>query len=107
MTERLVPVAEHITGPGCITEGLEIKEKLGGKDVYVIPAEHMHPFHWLMIDPEAGSSEGEDQRFLSACFHSAAAAASPAEVGLHCLMLWGWRYDKSIACALIVLALPL
>ncbi len=54
----MVPIAEHITGPGCIAEGLEHNEKLGGKGVYVIPAKHMYPFHWLMNDPEAGGTEG-------------------------------------------------
>ena len=59
----MVPIAEHITGPGCIAEGLEHNEKLGGKGVYVIPAKHMYPFHWLMNDPEAGGTEGEHECF--------------------------------------------
>jgi hypothetical protein len=60
----MVPIAEHITGPGCIAEGLEHYEKLGGKGVHVIPAKQMYPFHWLMNDLEAGGSEGEDHCFL-------------------------------------------
>jgi len=58
-TERMVPIAEHITGPGCIAEGLEVNEKLGGKGVFVIPAKHMYPFHWLMNDPEHGGTASE------------------------------------------------
>ena len=57
-TERLVPVAEHITGPALMTQGLEINERLGGKGVHVIPAKYMYPFHWLMTDPDSGGSEG-------------------------------------------------
>ncbi|CAK0786783.1 hypothetical protein CVIRNUC_009997 [Coccomyxa viridis] len=56
-TERLVPVAEHITGPALMTQGLEINERLGGKGVHVIPAKYMYPFHWLMTDPDSGGSE--------------------------------------------------
>ena len=57
-TERLVPVAEHITGPGLMAEGLEINERIGGKGVHVIPAKYMYPFHWLMTAPKSGGSEG-------------------------------------------------
>ena len=53
-----MPVAEHITGPALMTQGLEINERLGGKGVHVIPAKYMYPFHWLMTDPDSGGSEG-------------------------------------------------
>ena len=51
-------MAEHITGPGLMAEGLEVNERIGGKGVHVIPAKYMYPFHWLMTDPDSGGSEG-------------------------------------------------
>ena len=78
----MVPIAEHITGPGCIAEGLEHNEKLGGKGVHVIPAKHMYPFHWLMNDPEAGGTEGEDRPpLIAACLRNCSAPCACSKVG--------------------------
>ena len=51
-------MAEHITGPGLMAEGLEVNERIGGRGVHVIAAKYMYPFHWLMTDPDSGGSEG-------------------------------------------------